>query len=92
MAEYSDEFRRYNPKKLGSFEVKVWLFDHELSAVVGALREFRKSHEGNKGYCTFLSGLEGKFSTILSRLLKLELEDKKKNLRGAHDKEKEKHE
>jgi len=73
------KFRRYNKTKRGSFEVNVWFFDHELSAIIGALRLAQKHHQqkNNKAYVSFLKSLEKKMSKTLGELLKKELDDLK---------------
>jgi len=71
--------KRYNPDKRGSFAVEVEFFDWELSTLIGALRAFRKDHEGkgNKAYVSFLKRLEDKLSEALGKVLKAEFRDLK---------------
>ena len=69
--------KRYNPDKRGSFAIEVEFFDWELSTLIGALRAFRKDHEGkgNKAYVGFLNRLEKKLSKALGIVLKAEFRD-----------------
>ena len=73
------KLKRYNPNKRGSFAIEVEFFDWELSTLIGALRAFRKDHEGkgNKAYVSFLKRLENKLSQALGKLLKAEFRDLK---------------
>jgi len=69
--------KRYNPNKRGSFAISLDFFDWELSTIIGALRAFRKDHQGNKAYEAFLRKLEGKFSRALGEVLRAEFRDLK---------------
>jgi len=71
------KLRRYHGDRRGSFQIRLWLCDWELSTIVGALRLFRKHHRGNKAYSSRIQRLENKFSIALGRLLKVELRDLK---------------
>jgi len=74
------KFRRYNKYKRGSLEISIWLYDHEISGIIEALRLAQKHHlkkNTHKGYVTFLKHLEKKMNKALSELLKAESKDKR---------------
>ena len=73
--------RRYNDKKRGSFQTDLSFYDWELSITIGAIRRTREAYLNNggdnKGYLTYLSKLEQKFSKALGDVLKAEFTDLK---------------